>query len=394
MKSAGRWVFAVGLLVLLLSYSPAQAQWARPSQDPEAGSRVFGAKGCSKCHAINGVGGKIGPDLGRIGRPRTFYDLAAAIWNHLPKMSARMREQALQAPTLTPQEAADLIGFLFTVNYFETPGNPDAGKALFTDKGCILCHQLGGVGGVIGPSLDFFRRYASPIYLAAAMWDHAPEMFEAMRERGIERPSFKGSELADLLSFLRAGAPQPSDAPVYVLPGRPSEGRRVFVDRHCAECHPAGGKGGRVGPDLAGREAPVSLVDFAAAMWNKAPKMIDEMKIRRIVPPLLRPEEMAEIVGYLDSIKYFAVPGKASHGRQLVQARGCLDCHSLGGRGGKSAGDLRKTALPAAPSVVAALWNHVTVMAASRVPKAGWPQLTAGEISDIEAFLREPARRR
>src|SRR3989304_2770478 len=44
-----------------------------PSQDPVAGSRVFGAKGCGKCHSINGVGGKIGPAPGRTPRPRAVF---------------------------------------------------------------------------------------------------------------------------------------------------------------------------------------------------------------------------------------------------------------------------------------------------------------------------------
>ncbi|NIR31746.1 MAG: c-type cytochrome, partial [Gammaproteobacteria bacterium] len=35
-------------------------------QNPLAGSRVFGAMGCVKCHAVNGLGPSVGPDLGQI----------------------------------------------------------------------------------------------------------------------------------------------------------------------------------------------------------------------------------------------------------------------------------------------------------------------------------------
>jgi len=55
------------------------AQSPSPGQDPVAGSRVFDAKGCVKCHALNGSGGKVGPDLARTSRPHSFYDLAAAM---------------------------------------------------------------------------------------------------------------------------------------------------------------------------------------------------------------------------------------------------------------------------------------------------------------------------
>src|SRR5512139_1029987 len=144
-----------GTAVVALALLTAGAAWAQavltPSQDPLAGARVFGAKGCSKCHAVNGVGGKIGPDLGRIARPRTFYDLAADMWNHLQRMTARMQEMGVPRPHLDARETADLVGFLFTLNYFDAPGNPEAGRRLFAEKRCIVCHTYGGAGGVVGP---------------------------------------------------------------------------------------------------------------------------------------------------------------------------------------------------------------------------------------------------
>ena len=82
--------FIVLAWLLLLSPSALAQPLFSPSQDPFAGARVFDAKGCIKCHAIGGTGGKVGPDLARMARPRSFYDLAAALWNHAPKMAARM----------------------------------------------------------------------------------------------------------------------------------------------------------------------------------------------------------------------------------------------------------------------------------------------------------------
>lgn len=45
-----------------------------------------------------GAGGKVGLDLGRNLRSRSFYDLAARMWNHLPKMSERMRDLGIARP--------------------------------------------------------------------------------------------------------------------------------------------------------------------------------------------------------------------------------------------------------------------------------------------------------
>ncbi len=45
-----------------------------------------------------------------------------------------------------------------------------------------------GRGGTVGPSVDAFKRFSSPLYVAAAMWNHGPQMAEAMKAQGIERP--------------------------------------------------------------------------------------------------------------------------------------------------------------------------------------------------------------
>ena len=167
MNLAVRWRRVAVAYLLLCAPGAALAQpLFSPSQDPVAGSRVFGAKGCVKCHSVNGVGGKIGPDLGRIPRPRSFYDLTAAMWNHLPEMAERMRKFGIARPYLDPRETGDLIAFLYTLNYFDPPGNVQAGRGLFAEKKCVVCHQVGGTGGVVGPNLDglarFGPRFSSP----------------------------------------------------------------------------------------------------------------------------------------------------------------------------------------------------------------------------------------
>ena len=139
MKSTtGCWTLTLTLALLLGATTAGAQPLFSPAQDPLAGSRVFGTKGCSKCHAVNGVGGTVGPDLGRIARPRSFFDLATAMWNHLPRMTERMRELGIARPTLDAREAGDLIAFLYTLNYFDPPGSPEAGRHLFTAKRCVV----------------------------------------------------------------------------------------------------------------------------------------------------------------------------------------------------------------------------------------------------------------
>src|SRR6516162_1220863 len=199
---------AIGLA--LVGLAPAWGQPVRPvMEDPSAGAKVFEVKGCAKCHSVNGVGGKIGPDLAKVSRPRTFYDLAADMWNHLPKMTGKMRDLRIARPSLDSREAADLAGYLFTLNYFDTPGNVDAGRKLFTEKRCIVCHKYQGAGGAVGPDLDHLVQFRTPIAVASAMWNHGPQMAEKMKENGIERPTFTPDELRDLIAYLAPSSAGP-----------------------------------------------------------------------------------------------------------------------------------------------------------------------------------------
>ncbi len=359
-----------------------------PAQDPVAGSRVFGDKGCVKCHAVNGVGGKVGPDLGRPPRPRSFFDLAAGMWNHLPRMTERMRALGVARPRLDPREAGDLIAFLFTLDYFDPPGNPQVGRRLFQQKKCVVCHQVGDVGGVVGPSLDHLKQYGSPIFVAAAMWNHGPAMTETMRARGIERPVFKDAELIDLIAYIKSASPLPVAGPLYVLPGRAAEGHRLFVEKRCSDCHGVAGKGGGVGPDLAERGVHRSLTQFAAGMWDKAPAMLAAMTARGIPVPQLRAEEMADIVAYLYAVQYFAVPGDRQRGARVAKDKGCLGCHTVLARDGTAPAELSRVAgLESPAGVIGALWNH-SFLAEPAARKRGWSALRPDEMADLLAFLR------
>jgi mono/diheme cytochrome c family protein len=314
-------------------------------------------------------------------------------------MTERMQQLGISRPTLEGREAADLIAFLYTLSYFDAPGNTQAGGRLFTEKKCIVCHTVGGVGGVVGPNLDFAGQFASPIFVAAALWNHGPQMAEVMKAKGVERPTFTGAELRDLLAFLVPASAGPREGPVYVLPGRADTGRQLFSEKRCVECHALAGAGGRLGPDLVELGVRRSPLEFAAAIWNKAPAMAQVMRQRGIPVPQLRPEEMADLVAYLFAVRYFAEPGSVSRGWALAVEKGCLFCHGVHGERGKPASDLTRAKRVGSPAeVVASLWNHTTVTApAPSGQRRPWPEFTSQEMADLAALLqalgRPPERR-
>lgn len=376
------------LLVAILFPLRAESQAGeRARHSPLAGSRVYGGAGCAGCHSVRGHGGDVGPDLARIDGERTLFQLGAALWNHLPALREHPGEGRTARSRLGPNETGRLVAFLSALGYFDPEGDPEEGRRYFQEKNCAECHQVGGVGGVVGPNLDYLRYLASPIQVAAAMWNHGPEMTRALEERQISRPQLPDSAFVDLVAFLRSASPGIAGSPLHVLPGDAAEGSRLYRSKRCVRCHGLPGQGGQVGPDLARQEADSPLL-FAAAMWNHQPEMGREARRRGISMPRLEPAQMADLVAYLESVRRRTGGEALAEGREVVLRRGCLDCHTLAGRGAGTApglGDHRGLDSPAA--VIGALWTHALVADSLDVPLSDWPHLEPEDVAGLSAFL-------
>jgi mono/diheme cytochrome c family protein len=390
---------AVSALLFLATFVPAAAQQQptlpfAPSWAMLAGWDVFANKGCGKCHALRGSGGGVGPDLGRIATGKSFFELGAAMWNHLPRMGVKMREVRIERPQLTPKEASDLIAFLFTAQYFDELGDAKVGERLFASKGCVQCHAVGGKGGGVGPALDVLKKSNSPVLVAAAMWNHGPQMAATMKAKGIPRPAFEGRDMVDLIAYVVAAARDPGGETAQVVPGTPERGEKLFAERHCATCHAVGGKGGKVGPDLGRSGHHVSLTGFASRMWNHGPAMWAKMKERGIEVPKLSGQDMADVLAYLYTSHYFDQAASPRRGQQVVQEQGCTACHSVRGKGGKLAADFATSSVVGTPaSLIAGMWNHSAYMEAKAEKQAvAWPMLTGQQLADLSAYLGSLAR--
>ncbi len=360
-----------------------------PTQNAVAGAQVFGEKGCIRCHSVSGEGGSLGPDLRSVSADRSLQELTAALWNHAPDMSRRMEEVRMELPHLSPREAGDLFAYVYTLGYFGDRGDSLRGEALFQEKSCVRCHQVGGVGGVVGPVLDGVGARGVPIELATSMWNHGPAMLKASRTRGISRPRLSGQDIADLVAYFQSAGRTTPTGNLYILPGDPRAGGELIEERGCSGCHGAPGRGGGRAADLAGLARGTSLVDFVASMWNKAPAMIAALQAGGEEFIRLAPQEVADLVAFLYSVNYFAGAGSADRGRILVTEKGCTVCHTLDGGGGNASLDL--SAVPGmnrpAP-ITAALWNHVFELGNSEDDGMDWPSFTGSEMGDLMAFFR------
>lgn len=392
LRSSGRlfWVgVALALLSPVLGPSPAVAQIFTPLGDPQKGQRLFEAKGCIGCHRVDGRGGTVGPDLSRVGLQRHLLQLAGLLWNHSPHMTAKMRELGIARPVLSGSEMADLLAYLYALNYFDQPGDPDRGARLFLEKRCAACHAVGGKGGEIGPSLDRLSNFSSPILMAQAMWNHGPRMQARMDALGIPRPVFQEGEMADILAFIRKEGGRdilPSHAD---LPGDPREGWKLFTIKGCIRCHAVQGQGGKVGPDLSRQRLPRTPSGLAGLFWNHSPQMWAKMRELGIPVPTFSGTEMADLVAYLYFVGFFDPPADPARGRAVFTNKGCIRCHSVNGKGGTVGPDLARSEAVLSPVEAARLmWHHAPLMEA-RMKELGisWPLFEGNEMADLLAYL-------
>jgi mono/diheme cytochrome c family protein len=167
--------------------------------NPRVGREVYVKKGCGTCHAIKGVGGEGGPDLGRPPTEhRTMSQYAGVLWNHAPAMREAMEKRGIPWKLFDGPEMRDLIAYLSSIQLLDDPGDPKRGERLFTEKGCASCHRIRG------PELAQWQRYASPVLWAEVMWRHGPEMQEQMAKLGQPWPRFSGTEMTDLVTYIRS----------------------------------------------------------------------------------------------------------------------------------------------------------------------------------------------
>ena len=375
----------MSVLLALLLAGPAQGLFSLLPENPLEGSRLFAEKGCLDCHAVQSTGGHGGPDLGRARMNRPLLEIAGVMWNHSPRMEQSFQERHILRPRFDAKEMASLLTFLYYLGSLDEPGDAAAGARLFRDRQCARCHSVARTGGKVGPPLDRFGAYASPLFLTAAMWNSGKAMAAKMKELHVERPVFEGKDIVDLLAFLRRESGT-SDR-IYAQPGNPRRGEALFTAKSCNRCHAVNRQGGGPGPDL-GRELKGSLMQVAGAMWNHGPGMWVKMTERGIAAPVLTPEETGDLISYLYFLQFIDQPGDPQRGLAVYREARCVTCHEAVVGGKRVAPALEPERFKSSLEIVASMWNHggqmEQVMAEANV---AWPTLKRGEMADLIAYL-------
>ncbi len=276
----------MALAVGVIGSTPARA-------DVATGKTLYADLGCSGCHTLNGEGGAVGPDLTAAGTvPGHDHD-----WHvrHLLAPGEVVEGSIMPVLVESEADAGHLADFLMTLTGASSPaeptaaepapvavpkaqpqsrpkaapaaqvtashapapkakpmvsadgvtGDPATGEALYTARGCPLCHQIGGEGGTVGPDLSGAGndpKRDMGWYMAYVM--DPKSLLPATRMPAVIQDRDEAAHIAAYLVSLKSGA-----APLPRLP-YPATRKKVFSQHGCKACHSIRGTGGSLGPDL------------------------------------------------------------------------------------------------------------------------------------------------
>lgn len=105
---------------------------------------------------------------------------------------------------MVPEQGERLIKLMREIGLVLPPMDSHRGHLLFINKGCIVCHEVNGVGGDVGPPLNA-SDMPSPMNVfefAARMWKGAPAMVVMQQEELGDFVKLTGQDLADLIAFV------------------------------------------------------------------------------------------------------------------------------------------------------------------------------------------------
>lgn len=111
---------------------------------------------------------------------------------------------------LPPEQRDRVLALMRDIGLALPPMNSLRGRHLFLQKGCIACHQVNGVGGDLGPSLNAedMPESMNAFEFAARMWRGAPAMTALQEQLLGEVITLDGQDLADIIAFAHDDAEQ------------------------------------------------------------------------------------------------------------------------------------------------------------------------------------------
>jgi mono/diheme cytochrome c family protein len=342
----------------------ASANEAQKAKLIELGSTRFREARCISCHAINGRGGYVATDLGKVASKVS----AQWLFNYLKNPKRFQPGVLMPRFRLKEDELEGVVAYMesefvdFDVekapDHTPDPGLFENGRALFRKYNCAGCHVLEGnkpqemgpeltlVGGKRLYEIDFGKSDIDqnlPTYFTTKLL--TPRVFsESMR---MPKFSFTESEAEAIAVALLGNTDEHIPAEDIVKPGPSStfspqgEFGKLVNDLACFGCHVMNGRGRLVATDLS-LEASQAQRKWIEGYF-KIPYSLRPILTERMPNLFLSDAEIKTIVDYMET--NFIVdsltrtipsnPTIVAAGRGLFFERyGCQSCHQINAKGG------------------------------------------------------------
>ena len=106
-------------------------------------NRLRSQSTCLECHRLRGEGAGTARDLSqRLTSIYTPAALASVLWNHTPAMWSEMSARVVTRPQLSDAEWEDVFAYLYSLQFFDQPGDARRGRRVFQSKDCSGCHSV------------------------------------------------------------------------------------------------------------------------------------------------------------------------------------------------------------------------------------------------------------
>ena len=382
----------------------------------ELGSTRFREARCISCHPINGKGGYVATDLGKVASkvsPQWLYNYLKSPKRLQPGVEMpryRLKENELVA-------VAAYIGSEFVDYEMEElpaqtpdPAYYEKGLALYKKYNCSGCHELGGMKKAeeMGPDLttvgdkklyeiDFGNvsiEHTLPLYLFTKLKD--PRAFLASMK--MPKYEFTDEESRAVAVALLGNTRDAIPVELKVFPKPPStyspqgEFGKLVDDLACFGCHTMFGRGRLVGTDLT-RESSQAQSEWIKTYF-KIPYSLRPILTERMPNLFLAESEIQVIVDYMERVfivdslaqGIHIVQTKVSEGRNLFfEKYGCQACHQVYLKGGYVGPALDKVGSRLKPGwIIHWLKNPQALNPESIEPNNN---MTIAEVEAITAFL-------
>ncbi len=343
----------------------AQASETEKAKLAEAGKTIFSEARCISCHLINGRGGYVATELGKVASKAGEQWLYNYIKN--PKLLEpgvvmsryRFDEQQLEGVVAYIESEFVDYDMVQPPSHAPDPDFYEKGLALFKKYNCGGCHQLSAVNkpGEMGPELstigskniyeiDFGKsgvEQTLPSYLYAKLTN--PRVFSPAMK--MPRFSFTPDEAQAVTVALLANTNDRIPDDLLVRPAPPSQYvpqgafGKLVDDLACMGCHVMKGRGRLVATDLS-LEASQAQQKWIEGYF-KVPYSLRPILTERMPNFFLPQSEVSTLAGYMENVFLAdsldrAIPtdaGTVAEGKGLYFERyGCQACHQLSNKGG------------------------------------------------------------